>query len=87
MPRGRHPRFAMRRDSRLDIHREVGIDGRRGIGGEKSDALGNLAAYGFRCADDCNWLRVTLDDHLSASLHPLYDGPYILGQVGLADMQ
>jgi hypothetical protein len=77
----------MGRDSRFNIPREVGIDGRRGIGGEKSDALGNLAAHGFRCVDDGNWLRVTLDDHLSATLHSLHDRPYIFGQVSLTDVQ
>jgi hypothetical protein len=77
----------MGRNGRLDILREVGINGRVGVGGQKGDAFGDRAAHRFRWADDCNRLRVELDDNLSAGLHLSQDSPYIFGQFSLADME
>jgi len=74
-------------DSRFDILREIGIDSRRGVGGHQGDALGDLAAHGFRWPDDGDRVCVALDDDLGSGLDPLQDRPYIFGQVAFANVQ
>lgn len=77
----------MRGDSRFDILREVGIDSRRGVGWQQRDALGDLAAHGFRWPDDSDRLRVAFDNDLRSALDPLQDRPDIFGQVTFTDVQ
>jgi hypothetical protein len=74
-------------DSRFDILLEIGIDGRRGVGGQQGDALGDFAAHRFRRPDDSYRLRIALDNNLGAGLDPLQDGPDIFRQVIFTDVQ
>src|SRR5271165_889739 len=74
-------------DSRLNVLGEIGIDDRCRVGGQQSDALGDLVAHRFRWPDDSDRARVALDDHLCSGLDPLQDRSYVFGQVAFANMQ
>lgn len=71
----------------VHIPGKIGIDGCSRVSRQHRDALGDLTPDGFGGTNYRDWLGVSFDDDLRASLHSLQDGPDILDQISLADVQ
>jgi len=68
-------------DRRLYVTREIGIDSRRGIGGQHGNALGKFAARRLRRLQHRDRLVTVIDNHLETLPHFLESSREVPGHL------